>query len=109
MESRRKPATRVAKSRVKSATNTTSATTENLCLPNLEAFVEEGQITLGMLEPIGCVAIASDNHNSLAMLKRRQGEPLAELLLRLDAAIGEAVEKQIFTDEINTPPKPKRR
>lgn len=110
MERRRKPATRVATSRIKSATNTASATLENLCLPNLEALIEEGQITLGMLEPIGCVAIASDDHNALAMLKRRPGETLAELLLRLDAAIGDAVEHEIFIDEINSPkPTPKRR
>ncbi len=110
MERRHKPATRVATSRVKSEKNTASATIENFCLPNLEAFIEEGQITLGMLEPIGCVAIASDDHNALVMLKCRSGETLAELLLRLDAAISEAVEQQIFIDEVNSPKHtPKRR
>jgi len=44
------------------------------------------------------------------MLTRRSGETLAELLQRLDAAISEVIEKQIFTDEINTSSStPKRR
>jgi hypothetical protein len=38
---------------------------------------------------------------TLAMLKRRKGEALAELLTRLDHAIGLAHTEDIFTDEIN--------
>jgi hypothetical protein len=40
-----------------------------------------------VLRPIGCVATATDEHNSLAMLVRRRGETLAQLLTRLDLAI----------------------
>jgi hypothetical protein len=36
------------------------------------------------------------------MLKRR-GETLAQLLTRLDLAIGKAFTEDVFTDEINTP------
>ena len=43
--------------------------------------------------------------NCLAMLRRRQGEPLAQLLTRLDQAIGKALADDIFTDEINPPSK----
>lgn len=54
---------------------------------------EDGQITLGAMCPVGCVAIANDDHNTLALLKRRDDESLTELLLRLDAAIHNALEQ----------------
>lgn len=71
-------------------------------LPNVTTLIEtEGQITLGQLYPLGCVAIANDDHNCLAMLQRRDGETLYELLTRLDAAIDRALRDGEFTDEIN--------
>lgn len=74
-------------------------------LPNIEELVDgEGQITIGTLYPIRCVAIANDGHNSLAMLVRREGETLAQLLTRLDAAIAKAYNEDKFTDEVNDPP-----
>ncbi len=73
-------------------------------LTNIEALVDgEGQITIGALYPIPCVAIANDGHNSLAMLVRREGETLAQLLIRLDAAIALAYDEDKFTDEVNAP------
>jgi hypothetical protein len=76
-----------------------------LGLPNIEALIEdEGQVTLGAMPPVEGVAIASNDHGSLAMLKRRPGESLTELLLRLDAAIQQTNEHDIFADEINPPP-----
>lgn len=74
-----------------------------LDLPNIEALIDEGDITVGVLEPVGCVAAASDGHNALALLRRRDGESLVDLLVRLDAAIGKAFDEEIYTDEINTP------
>jgi hypothetical protein len=71
-------------------------------LPHI-AELSDGEITVGTLVPVGCVAIATDGHNSLAMLKRREGETLAQLLTRLDLAIGKAFTEDVFTDEINTP------
>jgi hypothetical protein len=53
--------------------------------------------------PIGCVAVAADEHNSLAMLVRHRGETLAQLLTRLDQAIAKALYDDVFTDEINPP------
>jgi predicted RNase H-like HicB family nuclease len=74
-------------------------------LPNIETLIEEdGQITVGHLDPVGVVAIANDEHNALAMLRRRQGESLGELLRRLDAAVHLALEEDERTDEINPPP-----
>ena len=73
-------------------------------LPNIESLVDgEGQITIGAIYPIRCVAIANDGHNSLAMLVRRDGETLTQLLIRLDAAIALAYDEEKFTDEVNAP------
>ena len=57
---------------------------------NIAELIADGEITVGMLHPVGCVAMATDGHNSLAMLKRRRGETLAQLLTRLDQAIDKA-------------------
>ena len=46
---------------------------------------------------------ANDDHNCLAMLQRRQGESLRDLLVRLDAAIAIAWNEERFIDEINPP------
>ena len=74
-------------------------------LPNIEQLVMDGdgQITIGALYPIPCAAIANDGHNSLAMLVRRNGETLAQLLSRLDAAIAKAYDTGEFADEVNVP------
>jgi len=64
----------------------------------------EGQITIGAIQPLRCVAIANDGHSSLAMLVRRDGETLAQLLTRLDDAIAKAYDEEKFTDEVNVPP-----
>lgn len=52
---------------------------------------------------VECVAIATDEHNILAMLVRRPNESLDDLLQRLDAAIEAAYEYDHFTDEVNGP------
>lgn len=70
-------------------------------LPHIAELIEYGQITIGVLAPVGSVAIASDGHNSLAMLVRRENETLEALLTRLDQAIDKAINEEIFTDEIN--------
>ena len=70
-------------------------------LTNIADLITYGEITVGVLDPVGCVAVATDGHNSLAMLVRRQDETLAELLARLDQAIDKALTEDIYTDEIN--------
>ena len=74
-------------------------------LKNIAALVEDGgEITLGHLDAVGrCVATATDNAQCLAMLVRRKGESLDDLLRRLDAAIVDAYENEHFTDEVNVP------
>jgi hypothetical protein len=64
-------------------------------------LIEFGEVTLGNKYPIGGVAVASDEHNALAMLVRREGETLAQLLTRLDQAVAKALDEDIYTDEIN--------
>ncbi len=53
------------------------------------------------------MAIANDDYNCLAMLQRRSGETLPQLLERLDTAIDLAWTTEQLTDEIN-PPLPKK-
>jgi len=74
-------------------------------LKNIAALVEDGgEITLGHLDAVGrCVATATDDAQCLAMLVRRKGESLDDLLRRLDAAIVDAYENEHFTDEVNVP------
>lgn len=76
----------------------------DVSLPNIAGLIDYGEITIGNLRPVGCVATAVDEDCTYAMLVRRHGETLAQLLVRLDQAIHKAFTKQIFTDEINPPP-----
>ena len=72
-------------------------------LSNITELIRHGQITVGVIRPMGCVAIANDAYQSLAMLVRRKGESLPQLLERLDLAVGKALHDDICTDEINNP------
>lgn len=73
-------------------------------LENIDELISSGgQISIGQISPIPCAAIANDDHNCLAMLQRRKGESLRELLVRLDAAIAIAWNEERFIDEINPP------
>ena len=77
-------------------------------LSYIEETITHGAITIGVIPPLKeCVAIAHEGKNTLAMLKRRRGESLTELLSRLDIAIALAHTEDTFTDEIN-PAKAKR-
>lgn len=73
-------------------------------MKNIEALIADGgEITIGALPPFDCAATAADEHNTLAMLVRRDGETLNALLKRLDKAIGLAWSDDVFTDEVNQP------
>jgi len=60
----------------------------------------EGEITIGRMGSVRCAAIATDD-DVLAMLARRPGESLEDLLTRLDDAVRLAMEEATYTDEIN--------
>ena len=101
MESRRQ---RAAHERNRSLKHNAGASdSANAGLPRIAELITDGEITVGVLNPVGCVAVATDGHNSLAMLKRRPGETLMQLLTRLDQAIERAWAEEIYTDEINPP------
>jgi hypothetical protein len=61
-----------------------------------------GQIMIGTVAPIRGAAVAHDGKKTLAMLKHRSGEPLPDLLYRLDAAIATAKATGNRVDEINS-------
>ena len=67
-------------------------------------IANHGSITIGDIGAnVGCVAAAADNHICYAMLARRDGESLLELMARLDRAIATAAETNETIDEINPP------
>ena len=71
-------------------------------LNNIELLIDgSGEISIGRVGSVRCAACASDENQSLAMLARRPGESLFELLKRLDRAVEDAMERQVFADEIN--------
>ncbi|WP_217704263.1 hypothetical protein [Piscinibacter koreensis] len=73
-------------------------------MKNIETLIDDGgDITLGAIYPIECAATASDGHNALAMLVRRDGESINALIKRLDKAIARYYEDGETTDEINPP------
>lgn len=73
-------------------------------LANIETLVTGGgDITIGAVAGIECAATACDEAQCLAMLVKGADESLDHLLRRLDAAIEQAQEEGVFTDEINTP------
>jgi hypothetical protein len=87
--------------RVEKKTTSEEAAARNLSLANIAELVTHGKVSIEMLRPMGCVAIANDDDNTLAMLVRSKGETLIQLLARLDQAIDKAYSEDVFTDEIN--------
>jgi hypothetical protein len=71
---------------------------------NIEALLHDGgEVTLGAVSELACVATAADGHNTIAMLARRDGEMLSALLRRLDTAIGRYHDSGDTVDEVNRP------
>lgn len=108
MEHRRQPAARKRTRSVEQKVVAKNTVPKNsavvpMSLPNIADLINYGEITVGVLDPIGCVATAADEDRTLAMLVRRRGETLAQLLARLDQAIDKALSEDIYTDEINPP------
>lgn len=100
MERRRQPVPRKPTRRLAQPT-TEQQDSVILPLPHIAELIEDGEITIGSKYPVGGVAVATDGHNCLAMLRRHDGETLAQLLTRLDQAIAKALDQDIYTDEIN--------
>jgi hypothetical protein len=78
-------------------------------LPAIAALVDEGgDISIGPVGELPCVATATGYDQCIAMLLRRDNESFVQLLLRLDAAIG-AFSDDGPIDEINPPPISKKK
>lgn len=102
MERRQQAAARKTASRVEQPASPTKDPILSL-LPNIAELIDYGGITVGQMDPVGCVAVANTEHDCLAMLRQRKNETLSQLLIRLDRAIAKAINDDIYTDEINTP------
>ena len=70
-------------------------------LPAIEELMKDGEITVSNVRRVGCVAVAHDGRQTVAMLLRGEGETVAELLTRLDLAIAKARTEGIRVDEVN--------
>jgi len=78
--------------------------TASTALANIEwLLAEHGAINISEISLVGCVAAAADNDTCYAMLARRKGESVLELLQRLDQAIATAAENNTTIDEVNPP------
>jgi hypothetical protein len=107
LELRPKSATRKRTRSIDKNGSSEKAAFDPSTLPHIADLIDYGDITVGVIDPVGCVATATDGSNCLAMLVRRDGETLYQLLLRLDLAIARAFVDDIFTDEVNVPPRKK--
>lgn len=103
MESRRKRIGRKLNHSIDNRVVANNSGVVSSYLPNIADLISYGHITVGVLHPTGCVAIAHDGDHTLAMLLRRPDESLAQLLARLDQAIDKAIIDDTCTDEINSP------
>ena len=84
MESRKRARRGIAPSRVTASAKTSAPA----FLPSIAALLDDGgQISIGAVPPIPCAAVANTDYNCLAMLQRRPGETLQQLLERLNADI----------------------
>jgi hypothetical protein len=71
-------------------------------LKNIAFLIDgNGKVSLGRIGLVRCAGVASDDDQQLVALVRRQSESLEGFLGRLDAAIGRALEEDVFVDEIN--------
>jgi len=105
--SRAKPQKRARARRVKRPSPPTASTP----WPRLEEFFESGEanITLGCIDRIDSLrytAVASDEYNIYVALVRNTGESLLQLLNRLEAALGPAMDEERYIDEFNGPSEP---
>lgn len=70
--------------------------------PRIEALIaDRGDIMIGAIGPIPWVATAADEHGTLAMLARRKGETVQDLLDRLKQALDHYWKTEEIIDETN--------
>lgn len=103
MELRPKPAPRKRSHSIDKNGSSETTAFDPSALPHIADLIDFGEITIGVIEPVGCVTTATDGHNCLAMLVRREGENWHKSLIRLDLAIAKALVDDIFTGQVNLP------
>ena len=69
---------------------------------NIQSFVDgtRGQITIGEIPPIRSAVLAAVGKKVRVALLRREKETVSDLLLRLDAALGQALSSDTVIDEV---------
>lgn len=71
-------------------------------LDALQSFIDHGgQISIGAIPPLECVAIAADEHGMIVALQRQRDETLPKLIDRLNEALDHCLRNETFIDEIN--------
>ena len=71
-------------------------------LGHLQAFLDDtrGQVTIGEIPPIRRAALAAQGKKVRVALVGRDGETIAQLLERLDSALGKAMAEDAVVDEV---------
>jgi hypothetical protein len=71
-------------------------------LGNIQSFLDEthGQITIGEIPPIRRAALAAQGKKARVALVCRNDETIAQLLERLDTALGKAMADNTVVDEV---------
>ena len=71
-------------------------------LSHLQSFLDDtrGQVTIGEIPPIRRAALAAQGKKARVALVGRDGETIAQLLERLDAALGKAMAEDAVIDEV---------
>jgi hypothetical protein len=80
----------------------TKKTSLTSSLNNIQSFLDNtrGQITIGEIPPIRRAALAAHGKKARVALVARDAETVAELLQRLDVALGTAMAEDTVIDEV---------
>ena len=100
MERRRPPLSRKTDRRI---SQDSAGENPPLSLPYLSKLIDYGRMTIGQIPPAGTVAVVGEGPHTYVMLRRRDGETLSQLLIRLDQTFARVIHDGVFTDEINEP------
>jgi hypothetical protein len=96
MESRRQRAARNRNRSLNKKLMVPNSAEVPMVLPNIDDLIAYGDVTIGVLRPVGCVATAADEDRCLAMLVGRRGETLGQLLTRLSTGSSTRPSMRIF-------------
>jgi hypothetical protein len=80
----------------------TKKTSLTAALGNIQSFLDNtrGQITIGEIPPIRRAALAAQGKKARVALVSKDAETIAQLLERLDAALGKAMAEDTVIDQV---------